>query len=138
LVLLYLCILLTDVRLLTLRRRIDGFGAAIPFSGKNKEQLESLVREYDRMFIAERFRSLNRLDSELVQSALRPNVLEPPTQVVATILDNIAITRERIQEFNVERQISSDLFSTCLKLLVERENKINTAYFESNRQHKRS
>ena len=77
---------MTDVRLLTLRRRIDGFGAAIPFSGKNKEQLESLVREYDRMFIAERFRSLNRLDSELVQSALRPNVLEPPTPVSYTHL----------------------------------------------------
>ena len=115
-------------------RKIDAFGAAVRFSGKNKEQLEGLIKDYDRYFVQERYRSLNIIDNRYVQSAQRISALEPSTEVVASICnDEVKITRNMVVEIVSSKNMSVDVFKICLRLFRERENRINIAYSESNR-----
>jgi len=115
-------------------RKIDPCGAAVKYSGKNKEQLGELIKDYDRYFVQERYRSLNSIDDRYVQSAQRISALEPSDQVIASICnDEIEVTRNMVVEIVSTKAMTVDVFKICLRLFREREDRINIAYSESNR-----
>jgi hypothetical protein len=117
------------------RRKIDHLGAALRVSGKNRNALIDLLKEQDRYFVQERYRVLNRLDADFVESARRISApLEPKTQVVATSFDDtVEITRGMVRQIASDHSMSPEVFQLCLRLFREREQRINKAYSESNR-----
>ena len=122
-----------------LKRKIDVFGGAVKVSGKSKLQLEGLVKEHNRYFVQERYRSLNRLDEQFVQSAKRLSPVEPASQVISTICDGLYdITRSMVNEIASSCAVSPELVNICLHLFREREEKIGLAYFQSNRVYRNS
>ena len=109
------------------------FDAAVRYSGKNKQQLEDLVKEHDRNFVQKRYRCLNSLDSEFVQSASRITILEPSEQIITSICNNsFNITRSIVRQI-ISGALSIDVIKICLHLFRQREERINIAYLESNR-----
>jgi hypothetical protein len=88
---------------------------------------------WDRLFVGRRFRVLNRLDNEWVETCCRQSVANDPNQVLVVHDGGFNVTRQLISQFNTFQHISDSVFNACVRLYRVREGLIDDAYLQSNR-----
>ena len=83
--------------------------------------------------MGKRFRTLNRLDSDFFEAAIRQSVLISSEEVLQVLPNGFLLRKELMYQFKPSCHLSDAVFDACVSLIQEREKTIELAYKQTNR-----